>query len=349
MNQIDVDYQPSTIKRITSSVTTVSWIPSEMVRGLPRLAFDVGATHYDEPPPDRIDGPDHLDRLEAAGRFRFVNELRAWVDVLDGRIVNAGYSGRSRMNTTSVKMGKRTGLVFQPIPFPDLRAPVELDAEHATFVQTAGGRTGLPAPRHTHRLPYFGVAAPPAWTTLGLTIHADGRAEHELVGASEFPRHWIYGPDGLLVAKSGLTRFGSWYRGTLRRSSPWRSVDSAALVTAASSALERELSASLLHNHKVWRVRRLAAGEVLVRQGEPGGKLFVLLDGVLNVQVDGEDVGDVVPGAVVGEHALLRRGSRTATLRAATDVSVAVISEFDPEDGRLAGLAPTHCREEATC
>ena len=31
---------------------------------------------------------------------------------------------------------------------------------------------------------------------LALTIRADGSSEHELVGASKFPRHWVYGCAG---------------------------------------------------------------------------------------------------------------------------------------------------------
>ena len=42
--------------------------------------------------------------------------------------------------------------------------------------------------------------------TLALTIGADGSSFHEVVGASAFPRHWIYGRDGKLIEKSG-----TWY------------------------------------------------------------------------------------------------------------------------------------------
>src|SRR3977135_2222710 len=41
--------------RYESSVTSVSWIPSEAVRGLTRVTFDSGVTHYDDPPPDVVD------------------------------------------------------------------------------------------------------------------------------------------------------------------------------------------------------------------------------------------------------------------------------------------------------
>ena len=33
--------------RIESTVTSVSWIPSEAITGMPKSAFEVGFTHYD--------------------------------------------------------------------------------------------------------------------------------------------------------------------------------------------------------------------------------------------------------------------------------------------------------------
>ena len=46
--------------RHQSSVTVISWIPSEAIRGLPNLPFQVGVTHIDEPPPDRLDSVEDL-------------------------------------------------------------------------------------------------------------------------------------------------------------------------------------------------------------------------------------------------------------------------------------------------
>lgn len=48
--------------RIESSVTAVSWIPSEAIEGLPKLPFELGIGHYDEPPPDQL-APGDLERL----------------------------------------------------------------------------------------------------------------------------------------------------------------------------------------------------------------------------------------------------------------------------------------------
>ena len=51
--------------------------------------------------------------------------------------------------------------------------------------------------------------APLVWTTLALTLHADGRAEFDLLGASPFPRHWVYDGTGELSLKAGLTDYAA--------------------------------------------------------------------------------------------------------------------------------------------
>lgn len=85
--------------RHQSSVTSLSWIPSEAVEGSQRLAFDAGMAHYDEPPPEAIED---LEALRAADRFRFV--LSAWMEVDDaGRITDFGRDGGGLMGNTTVK------------------------------------------------------------------------------------------------------------------------------------------------------------------------------------------------------------------------------------------------------
>ena len=65
----------------------------------------------------------------------------------------------------------------------------------------------LPAPRKVRHKPYIQWQAPLVWTTLSLTLHADGTAETTMTGASRFPRHWVYSDTGALTHKSGLTDF----------------------------------------------------------------------------------------------------------------------------------------------
>ena len=63
--------------RYESSVTSLSWIPSEAVTGSMKAAFESGLAHYDNPPPDELTpaGEDSLAALQAADRFRFANHF----------------------------------------------------------------------------------------------------------------------------------------------------------------------------------------------------------------------------------------------------------------------------------
>jgi hypothetical protein len=185
--------------RFESAVLSVTWIPSEAVRGVLRLPFDLGVAHYDDPPPDVVTDPG---ALLAGDRVRFANELRAWVEVEDGRIVGHGYSGRGHINITTLRLAGQT-VTFTALPMPDLQREPEVQDGSATFVQTAGGRTGAPMPRRVTGKPFVQVSAPVAWTTLALSIDVDGRTTMEVRGASPFPRHWIYDSMGQLVSKTG--------------------------------------------------------------------------------------------------------------------------------------------------
>ncbi len=53
--------------RIESSVTAISWIPSEAIAGLSKVPFEMGVTHYDDPPPDQLED---LEELRRTDRFR---------------------------------------------------------------------------------------------------------------------------------------------------------------------------------------------------------------------------------------------------------------------------------------
>lgn len=338
--------------RINSSVTSISWIPSEAMTGHMRIPMDIGLGHYDDPPPDRLGGDDRtaaddLDGLQQDGRFRFANRLAAWIEVDDdGRITGHGHDGRSYISTTDLTVGGRWVLSFTPVAFPNLRPDPEVGDGWVRFTQTAGGRTGAPMPRRVSRPPFVRVTAPTAWTTLSLTLHADGRVEREVAGASPFPRHWFYDDEGELFAKSGITDFRTWSREHFGDHSPWGDVDAPALVTAVESALERQLSLAIMREGRTPRIVRFDAGDVLVSQGEEGSELFLLLDGVVEVSVDGEPLTELGPGVVIGERAVLEGGRRTSTVRATTPVKVAVASADDLDRGALERLADQHRLED---
>ncbi len=329
--------------RVESSVTSVSWIPSEAVTGaVLKGTFESGFTHYDDPPPETIDD---LEELRASGRFRFANHLAGWADVDAGRIVDAGYSGGGLMGATTVSL-KVVHTTFEPVPLPDIRHDPEVSDTAVRFVQTTGGRTGLPAPRRVKHPPFVQFKAPTVWTTLGLTIRADGTSEFEVLGASKFPRHWVYDDDGTLAAKVGLADFKDWYRHAFGKHTPWGDRDSKALVTAVETALERELSTTIMRGDAKPEIRMVKKGKLLVEQGSPGDELFLVLDGVLSVQVDGEPIAEVGPGAILGERAILEGGNRTSTLEAQTACRVAVARADQIDRAALTELAEGHKRED---
>jgi Cyclic nucleotide-binding domain len=326
--------------RIESSVTAISWIPSEAIQGLPKIPFQLGIGHYDEPPPDRLEEGD-LDRLRDADRFREANELRAWIDVQDGRIEGHGYAGGGVVGSTTFRLGRRE-LTVPGVAFETLQTEPEVGPGAVRFVQTVGGRAGFPAPRTVKGRPFFRIHSATAWTTLALTIRADGSSEGELVGASPFPRHWIYDREGKLVQKAGTIDFKAWYRRAHGGHTPWGDEDSDAFVTAAESALERRLSSELMQSGAVPKRRTLKPDETLVEQGEPGDELYLLLDGVLAVEVDGVEVAEIGPGAILGERAVLEGGRRMATLSARTRCRVAVVRADLIDRAAMEELAAGH-------
>jgi hypothetical protein len=258
--------------RIESSVTSISWIPIEAVEGLAGVAFDVGLAHYDLPPPPVLGD---LDAMRRADRFRFANELRAWVEVVDGGIVNYGHLGQGYLGSTTLRIGAGS-ITFQAVGLPDLRPTPQVSATSVRFVQTAGGRAGVPAPRYVDHREAFGSQA------------------------------------------------------------PWGGIDTPALIRPAVSDVQREISDLIMGRSPT--LERLEAGQVLVRQGDPGNQLFLLLDGLLSVEVDGTAVAEVAPGAVLGELALLRGGRQQATLRAITLCRVARVRDDQIDKASLERL-----------
>ncbi len=168
-----------------------------------------------------------------------------------------------------------------------------------------------------------------------------------MTGASAFPRHWVYDADGQLSHKSGLTDFADWSAKSFGKHSPWGDEDSPALVTAVETALERALSVQLMHGAAKPKISRLPGGDVLVRQGEPGTSVFLVLDGVIRVERDGEQLAEYGPGAMLGERAHLEGGARTSTLVTVTDCRVASVEASQFDHDALVELSEGHRREDA--
>jgi CRP-like cAMP-binding protein len=75
----------------------------------------------------------------------------------------------------------------------------------------------------------------------------------------------------------------------------------------------------------------VSAGQVLIEPGQHGSGLYVVLEGTVLVEAP-EGTRELGPGAVIGERALLSAdGTRTARVRATTDVRVLAVDRVEFE------------------
>ena len=93
-------------------------------------------------------------------------------------------------------------------------------------------------------------------------------------------------------------------------------------------------------------IRKVRAGTTLVAQGESGSDVYLVLDGVLRVEVDGKRLAEYGPGALLGERAFLEGGQRTSALVAVTECRVASVPAASLERQSLEELSSGHRRED---
>jgi hypothetical protein len=330
--------------RIESSVTSISWIPSAAIAGITRIPFEAGVTHYDDPPPDQWEDLDSVVGPEGA---RFANNLRAWIEVEDGKITGYGQTGSGRVSNTLMRLaGMRVQV--EAVVYPELRPEPVVGEDFVRFTQTTGGRPGMAVPRLVKDAPFVTTQGPAVWTTLALTLYADGSTGRELVGASSFPRHWIYDAQGKLAGKSALIDFKTWWRTGAAADSPWRGQDHAVPAAEAETQLERQLSQIIMRGGlgPPPKPVKVKAGKTIMAEGEASDDIVLVLDGLVEVEVGGTAVGRLGPGAVLGERASLEEGRRTATVRAVTDCRIVRYLAADLPAQDLRELAAGHYRED---
>jgi CRP/FNR family cyclic AMP-dependent transcriptional regulator len=88
---------------------------------------------------------------------------------------------------------------------------------------------------------------------------------------------------------------------------------------------ERSLQAIAMLAHE----RHVSAGEVLMREGEPGEEFVVIVDGTVHVAQHGQAVRSLMPGGFLGEVALIEHAPRTATATCVTDCDLVVLRRFE--------------------
>jgi CRP-like cAMP-binding protein len=102
-----------------------------------------------------------------------------------------------------------------------------------------------------------------------------------------------------------------------------------------------------MHGAAKPRIQRVRAGDALVRQGEPGTDVYLILDGVIRIERDGERLAEYGPGALQGERAHLEGGVRTSSLIAVTACKVAAVDAAQLDRTALEELSGGHRREDA--
>jgi CRP/FNR family transcriptional regulator, cyclic AMP receptor protein len=77
------------------------------------------------------------------------------------------------------------------------------------------------------------------------------------------------------------------------------------------------------------REQSYAAGDAVVKEGDPATRLFVIVDGTASVEQGGQTVGTIGSGEFFGELALIEQHARSATVRAETDMTCLVITAWE--------------------
>ncbi len=252
----------------------------------------------------------------AGERFRFTNRAAARADVADGAVVGAGFAADSTGTTAGPLLQPGPpALWFAAVPLPLVREAVTGNPQRAVFRQTAGGRVAMPLPDGR---------SPLVWTTLELVLHADGRVERRLAGASAFPRHRLDGTDGSPPHRFGVPDVAEWARTAPVEHSPWGGPDSPALRGAVESALLAQVAAAVLRGGHRPQVRALPPGAALTRPGETvPDEVYLLLDGVVAATGEDPEPARLGPGTLIDGRELRGTGIRMVIAATAARVAVA--------------------------
>jgi MFS family permease len=91
----------------------------------------------------------------------------------------------------------------------------------------------------------------------------------------------------------------------------------------------------------------VADGEVVIRQGDPGHRFYLVADGEVTVSVDGRQIADLGPGDFFGEIALLRNAPRNATVTAAGPVHLLALERAEFLDAVTGSHAASQAADQA--
>ena len=174
------------------------------------------------------------------------------------------------------------------------------------------------------RTPFWQLTAPIAWSTIALTLGADGSSTAEIADASRFPRHYLYDSTGRLTHKSALIRYKDWIRGSGQRDTPWAGGGEPVPVTAIKGPAERSLADTILVSGH-YRQHDLPEGMLLRERPIADTEVHLLLDGLLLIEIDQRPALEVGPGAIFDPATRPPYSKEHATVRARTPCRLAVL------------------------
>lgn len=90
--------------------------------------------------------------------------------------------------------------------------------------------------------------------------------------------------------------------------------------------LPRDITQVRIFRHAQVLREHFEAGEIVFRAGDVGDRIYVIIDGEAEVEIDGLVTDVIGPGGVIGEIALIAKSPRTATVRARTVLNMASFS-----------------------
>jgi CRP/FNR family transcriptional regulator, cyclic AMP receptor protein len=85
-------------------------------------------------------------------------------------------------------------------------------------------------------------------------------------------------------------------------------------IAAAARVLSSKLGAAA-----EYQVRKIECGEVLFREGDEGGNVYLVKSGILEVERGGQVIGEIKTGEFAGEMAHINKEPRSATVTAKED------------------------------
>ena len=329
--------------RVESSVLSVSWIPSEAIKGVNKLPFEMGMAHYDEPPPDVVEDLAGSGTTTASAS---PTSSRRGPSSTATALVASGAGGGGSIGSTTLALGPKA-MTFEAVALPDLSPEPEVGEGWVRFRRTAG---------RTHGRPDAAARQPPALRQDRRRRWRGRRWRSRCAPTAPPPASWS-GPAPSPATGSTARTAGSRPSRASSTSRRGSATPSARTRRGATPTRRRSSPRSRRRWSGRSRPRSCGAGSsprsARPRRGRPSWPRATRArscscssTGCCGSTWTATPLAELGPGALLGERAVLEGGRRTASLVAVTACKVAVASAADIDREALRELSEGHRREE---